>query len=58
MDLNRLLHQEQIAIMRRDAAVEPGVRARYVSEIQKLGRSLGAHAYPHRHFPERRLRAG
>jgi hypothetical protein len=57
MDLNRLLRQEQIAIMRRDAAIEPRLLARYESEIHRLARTLDTHAYPHRHFPDRRLRA-
>lgn len=58
MDLNRLLRQEQIAIMRRDAAIEPRLLAQYESEIHRLARTLDTHAYPHRHFPDRRrLRA-
>lgn len=56
MDLNRLLRQEQIAIMRRDAASEPRLLARYESEIHRLARRLDTHAYPHRHFPDRRQR--
>ncbi|MBA4758370.1 hypothetical protein [Sphingosinicella sp.] len=57
MDLNRLLRQEQIAIMRRDAAIEPRLLAQYESEIHRLARTLDTHAYPHRHFPDRRQRA-
>jgi hypothetical protein len=56
MDLNRLLRQEQIAIMRRDATSEPRLLARYESEIHRLARRLDTHAYPHRHFPDRRQR--
>ncbi|WBX86043.1 hypothetical protein [Sphingosinicella microcystinivorans] len=57
MGLNQLLRQEQIAIMRRDAASEPRVVEKYETEVRRLGRALETHAYPHRHFPDRRLRA-
>ncbi len=51
MGLNQLLGQEQIAIMRRDAAIDPRLAERYEREIDRLGKLLRSHPYPHRYFP-------
>lgn len=53
MCLNRILKDEQIALMRYSAASDPAVARFYRSKLSLFGRLLEAQPYPHRPYPRR-----
>jgi hypothetical protein len=48
MDLNRILKNEQIALMRYSAASDPAEAGIYRRKLSLFGRMLESHPYPHR----------
>jgi hypothetical protein len=53
MDLNRILKNEQIALMRYSAASNAAEAGIYRRELSVFGRLLKAHPYPHRPYSRR-----
>jgi hypothetical protein len=55
MCLNRILKNEQIALMRYSAASDPAEVGTYRRKLSLFGRQLNAHPYPHRPYSQRTL---
>jgi hypothetical protein len=50
MGLNKILHDEQIAMMRHSSATAPAEVNEHRREIDRIARTLSRFTYPHRPF--------